>query len=42
MAKILVIDDEPGIRDLLDTILHRKGYAVVRADSGRKGLELYR
>ena len=42
MATILVIDDEPGIRDLLDTILRRKGYDVVLAESGRKGLELFR
>ena len=42
MAKILVIDDEQGIRDLLDTILRRKGYDVVLAESGRKGLELFR
>ena len=42
MAKILVIDDEQGIRDLLDTLLHRKGYDVVLAASGQKGLELLR
>jgi DNA-binding response OmpR family regulator len=42
MAKILVIDDEPGIRDLLDTLLTRKGYHVVLADSGQKGLEIIR
>ena len=42
MAKILVIDDEQGIRDLLNTILSRKGYDVVLAESGRKGLELFR
>ncbi len=42
MAKILVIDDEPGIRDLLDTLLRRKGYAVVLAESGWKGVELFR
>ena len=42
MAKILVIDDEQGIRDLLDTLLRRKGYDVVLANSGRKGLELFR
>ncbi|SRR6266849_2224687 len=42
MAKILVIDDEPGIRDLLDTLLSRKGYDVVLAENGRKGLELFR
>jgi two-component system OmpR family response regulator len=42
MAKILVIDDEQGIRNLLDTLLRRKGYDVVLAESGRKGLELFR
>ena len=42
MTKILVIDDEPGIRHLLDTLLRRKGYDVVLAGSGRKGLELFR
>jgi DNA-binding NtrC family response regulator len=42
MAKILVIDDEHGIRSLLDTLLSRKGYDVVLAESGRKGLELFR
>ncbi|HMF85913.1 MAG TPA: response regulator [Nitrospiraceae bacterium] len=42
MAKLLVIDDEQGIRNLLDTLLSRKGYDVVLADGGRKGLELIR
>ena len=42
MAKILVIDDESGIRDLLDTLLRRKGYDVVLAESGQKGLDLFR
>jgi CheY-like chemotaxis protein len=42
MAKIMVIDDEEGIRSLLDTLLTRKGYDVVLADGGRKGLELFR
>lgn len=42
MAKIMVIDDEEGIRNLLDTLLTRKGYDVVLADGGRKGLELFR
>lgn len=40
MAKVLVIDDDQGIRHLLDTLLSRKGYDVVLADGGRKGLEL--
>jgi DNA-binding NtrC family response regulator len=42
MAKILVIDDEQSIRDLLYTILRRKGYDVVLAESGPKGLEIFR
>ena len=42
MAKVLVIDDEQGIRSLLDTLLSRKGYDVLLADGGRKGLELFR
>jgi len=42
MTKILVIDDEQGIRDLLDMLLRRKGYDVVLAESGRQGLELFR
>jgi DNA-binding NtrC family response regulator len=42
MAKILVIDDEQGIRQLLNTLLRRKGYDVILADGGRKGLELFR
>jgi DNA-binding NtrC family response regulator len=41
MAKVLVIDDEQGIRSLLDTLLSRKGYTVVLADGGRKGMELF-
>ena len=42
MAKILVIDDEPGIRGLLDTLLTRKGYDVVLAESGQQGLKVFR
>jgi DNA-binding response OmpR family regulator len=42
MAKILVIDDEQGIRELLDTLLRRKGYDVVVAENGREGLKVFR
>jgi DNA-binding NtrC family response regulator len=41
MAKILVIDDEPEIRNLLEKALSRKGYDVFLAASGRNGLELF-
>ena len=42
MTKVLVIDDEQGIRDLLDALLRRKGYDVILAANGQKGLELFR
>ena len=42
MAKILVIDDEQGIRELLDTLLRRKRYDVILSENGQKGLELFR
>jgi DNA-binding NtrC family response regulator len=42
MAKILVIDDDRGIRQLLDTLLSLKGYEVVLAENGQKGLDLFR
>lgn len=42
MAKILVIDDEPVVRALLEILLSQQGYDVVLADGGWKGLELYR
>ena len=42
MAKLLVIDDEPSILDLIDEVLHRKGHDVVLAMDGRTGLKLFR
>ncbi|HSL05526.1 MAG TPA: hypothetical protein VK901_18525 [Nitrospiraceae bacterium] len=42
MTTVLVIDDEKGIRNLLDTLRSRKGYDVVLAESGQKGLTLFR
>src|SRR4029079_17551855 len=42
MATILVIDDEPNVRTLLDMRLRHQGYDVLFADSGWKGLQLYR
>lgn len=42
MAKILVIDDEPGMRDVLDRVLRRKGHEVVLASGGQQGLERFR
>ena len=42
MAKILVIDDEPNVRTLLEMRLRHQGYEVLIAENGRKGLQLYR
>jgi len=41
MAKILVIDDDPGILNLLDNVLRLKGHEVVLAGHGREGLQLF-
>jgi len=38
-ARILVIDDEPVIRDLLFDVLSRKGYRVDTAEDGAVGLK---
>lgn len=42
MAKILVIDDDRGIRSLLEVFFRRKGHDVVLAENGQSGLELFR
>ena len=41
MVKILVIDDEAHARVLLDIHLSRRGYDVVLAGDGWRGLQLY-
>ena len=42
VLKVLVVDDEPHVQILLDMRLRHQGYDVLLADSGWKGLELYR
>ena len=37
--RILVVDDEPGVRSALESILVDEGYQVVTAESGEAGLE---
>ena len=41
MAKILVVDDEPNIREVVDLYMRREGHAVVSAADGKEALELY-
>lgn len=38
--QILVVDDERGMRDLLEIMLTREGYGVTVAESGKKALAL--
>ena len=38
-AKILVGDDEPGSREMLEAILSAEGWRVAKAASGREALE---
>ncbi|ALA56739.1 response regulator [Nitrospira moscoviensis] len=42
MARILVVDDEPSIRDLLQTVLTRRGHEVITASTGRNGVARFR
>jgi len=38
--RILVVEDEPGVRALINRILSREGYDVVMASSGAEALRL--
>lgn len=38
---ILVIDDEPEVREMVKRVLERFGYQVLTASDGQKGLEAY-
>src|ERR671938_1773803 len=42
MANLLIVDDEPGMRQLLTHVFGRAGHAVRAAESGTKALELLR
>ena len=39
-AKLLIVEDEPHLRRLLRATLHRAGYVVVEATTGREALSL--
>ncbi|MCP4220590.1 MAG: sigma-54-dependent Fis family transcriptional regulator [bacterium] len=38
-VKILIIDDDPSIRNMLSIVLKRNGYDITMADNGRSALE---
>jgi CheY-like chemotaxis protein len=38
---ILVVDDEPAIRQLVADVLHQQGYAVLVAATGEEAVALY-
>jgi two-component system, NtrC family, response regulator PilR len=42
MEKILVVDDERSMRELLELVLKREGYVVHKAENGTRALELVR
>jgi DNA-binding NtrC family response regulator len=42
MARILVIDDENSILDLLQTVLTRRGHEVITALTGQRGLARFK
>ncbi|MCI0426426.1 MAG: response regulator, partial [Nitrospiraceae bacterium] len=38
MEKILVVDDERGLREVLSIMLKRAGYAVTKASDGEEAI----
>ena len=41
MARVLVIEDDSAVRNLVTRMLDRVGHEVVEATEGRQGLELF-
>lgn len=42
MSKILIIDDEPQIQNMLKKLLKEEGYDVFSASDGNEGINMYR
>jgi CheY-like chemotaxis protein len=40
--QVLLADDDPDVRALLEAVLNHNGFAVLSAESGRQAVELYR
>ncbi len=41
-GRILVVDDEPDVRELIEQVLTNQGYEVVTTDDGNEGLRIIR
>ena len=37
---VLVVDDDPGIRESMSDLLHKKGYSVLQAENGQRALDV--
>ncbi len=37
---VLVVDDDPGIRESMSDLLHTKGYSVLQAENGQRALDI--
>jgi DNA-binding response OmpR family regulator len=40
LAKVMVVDDEKGVRDLLHSFLKAEGYQAIMASNGEEAIEL--
>ncbi|MFQ6026503.1 MAG: response regulator, partial [Dehalococcoidia bacterium] len=40
MPKILVVDDEPNIREVIKRLLSKEGHEVIEATNGSEALEI--
>jgi len=42
MIKLLIVDDEKSMKELVKPYFERQGYSVFYADMGNKGLEIFK
>jgi CheY-like chemotaxis protein len=40
--KILVVDDDPGVRDVIRSMLESAGYSVLAAENGKEAMKILR
>ncbi len=40
MARVLIVDDEPSVREILSTFIGQHGYETAVAEDGQKALEM--